>query len=488
MNPPFTRNTTNEGEHANKFNAAFAAFNTSDADQRAMGKRMAELKKDTCYHGNAGIASAFAALAHRTLKPGGVMALVLPLSATTGSSWQRFREMLVRNYSDLMVLSIAANGADMSFSSDTGMAECLVVAKKKSHEGRDRFTPESASIKFISLKRRPQGFAYANEAAKSIMDARSVRGIDDGPYGGTPLMVGDDLIGAVMSASCSVSGDLWGGVRMSDYSLAQVGYALANSSLWLPGIRSAVGLKMALLGAVGKIGLHHRDITGPPPRGPFDRMECSPTATYPALWNHNAKKETRMICQPDSQLIVRQGMEGKAATAWSAASRAHLNTEFTFGSQALAVALTERESIGGWVWPNVIFDDKGFDCAFAIWCNSTLGMLSHWWHSSRQQSSKARISLRSTESLRVLDFRVLSDEQLGTAEAIFEEFRDRELKPAYLADADPNRALLDRRVVCDLLGFDQATYEAVRQLAAKWCAEPSVHGGKKRPRGARLVL
>ena len=38
---------------------------------------------------------------------------------------------------------------------------------------------------------------------------------------------------------------------------------------------------------------------------------------------------------------------------------------------------------------------------------------------------------------------------------IFDEFRDKELQPAYLADADPNRALLDRRVICDLLGFDE---------------------------------
>ena len=35
------------------------------------------------------------------------------------------------------------------------------------------------------------------------------------------------------------------------------------------------------------------------------------------------------------------------------------------------------------------------------------------------------------------------------------------------ADADPNRALLDERVVRDLLGFDRDTYEAVRRLAAK---------------------
>ena len=98
------------------------------------------------------------------------------------------------------------------------------------------------------------------------------------------------------------------------------------------------------------------------------------------------------------------------------------------------------------------------------------------------------MTIRSAETLPVLDFRTLSDDQLRRAETIFDEFRDLQLQPAYLADADPNRALLDRRVICDLLGFDEATYGAVRRLAAKWCAEPSVHGGKKRPRGARLVV
>ena len=83
----------------------------------------------------------------------------------------------------------------------------------------------------------------------------------------------------------------------------------------------------------------------------------------------------------------------------------------------------------------------------------------------------------------MLDFRALTDEQLRTAEDIFNELRDVELKPAYLADADANRALLDRRVVCDLLGFDEEVYVAVRRLAAKWCAEPSVHGGKSSAKG-----
>ena len=88
----------------------------------------------------------------------------------------------------------------------------------------------------------------------------------------------------------------------------------------------------------------------------------------------------------------------------------------------------------------------------------------------------------------MLDIRALTDEQLHIAETVFEEFRDKNLMPAYLADVDPNRALLDRRVICDLLGFGEEIYKAVRRLSAKWCAEPSVHGGKKHPEGAKLVV
>ena len=481
MNPPFTRATNHEGAHADVTNPAFAAFDATAIDQTDMGKRVNALGKDSCYHGNAGIASAFAALAHAKLKPGGVLALVLPLSAASGLSWQGFRQTIAQRYTDVAVLSIAATGLDMSFSSDTGMAECLIVARKADTTPQNR-------IHFTSLNRRPQSFAYAAAIATGLGHGEPVRQIEDGPYGGTPLMVGDELAGEMLTAPCHADGQAWSAVRLADYSLAQTAYALADSQLWLPGSPSALELKTVPLGVVGKLGLVHRDITGPRPRGPFTKTAASPTATYPALWNHNAKNETRMICAADSSLRVRVGMEAKAAYVWESASRVHLNAEYTFGSQPLAVAFTEQESIGGRVWPNVIFNDKKFEYAFAVWGNSTLGLLSYWWHSSRQQSSKATITIRSAETLPVLDFRTLSDEQLATAEAIFDDFRDKELLPAYLADVDANRADLDHRVVCELLGFDKAIYRAVRRLAAKWCAEPSVHGGKIHPKNARPIL
>ncbi len=117
-----------------------------------------------------------------------------------------------------------------------------------------------------------------------------------------------------------------------------------------------------------------------------------------------------------------------------------------------------------------------------------MGLIGYWWHSNLQVAGRGDITINSAGSLPTLDFGKLSDEQLSTATTLFQEIRDKELKPAYLADADPNRALLDRRVVCDLLGFDEEVYRGVRRLAAKWCAEPSVHGGKARPKDASLII
>ncbi len=485
MNPPFTRATNHEGAHADITNPAFAAFDATPDDQTAMGRRVNQLGRPTCYHGNAGIASAFAALADKKLKPGGVLALVLPLSAAAGLSWQDFRKMLAEGYADLTVVSIAANGRDMSFSSDTGMAECLVVARKLL-DGASAAQDETP--RFVSLSRRPQGLYQAAEVAKELLRDVQEWNITDGPFGGSPIEIGEEEAGQTVRAARVSDGESWRAVRTADYSLAQTAQRLTESELWLPGAPTLLQLKQAPINSLGRMGYVHRDITGPLPRGPFNKAAASPTATYPALWNHNARRETRMVCEPDSQLRVRPGQTTKAGQIWATASRAHLNLDFTFGAQPLAVAFTDTKTIGGRVWPNVSFADNRCDHAFAVWGNSTLGLLSFWWHSSRQQSSKASVTIRSAESLPVLDFRALSNEQLDTAEAIFEEFRDLELKPAYLADADPNRALLDRRVVCDLLGFDEATYEGVRRLAAKWCAEPSVHGGKARPRGAALVV
>ncbi len=405
MNPPFTRNTNKIGEFADTFAGAFAAFNASKTDQKDMANRMSAFKKETCYHGHAGMASAFAALAHRKLRIGGVLALVMPLSAATGSAWRGLRQMLEEHYEDLDVLSIsAANDDELSFSADTGMAECLVIVQKATQS----HCPNDA--RFTSLTRRPRGFADAGRIARSLNDLSGVvRRIQDGPFGGTSVTFGNEVIGETMTTPSGAGGMAWGAVRLSDYSLAQVCHSLSRSMLWLPANPTAMELRTTSLGSLGLMGYHHLDITGlpslGPPQGPFDKLASSPTATYPALWNHSAKKETRIICEPDSSLQVRVGMGVKAAAVWNAASRSHLNLDFRFNSQPLAAAFTAMESVGGRAWPNVRFEIPQFEYAFSIWANCSLGLLCSWWQSNRQVSGRGTTTISAAVSLTVLDFR-----------------------------------------------------------------------------------
>ncbi len=394
MNPPFTSNTKHRDADDGILNAAFAAFRTSDETQSDMAKRLKRLAKDKTYHGHAGLGSAFAALAARKMRPNGVIALVLPFTAITSSAWAKFRELIATQYTDVTIVSIAANGYDMSFSSDTGIAECLVIGRK---QGR-RKKPSGRGT-FISLRRKPSSFVDAQELSKVVLSSATPRRLEDGPYGGLPIYRGDAVAGEMLDAPLDSHEAGWGAARILDASVAQAAHSLAKGKLWLPAEPEARKLPIALLKEVGQRGLDSQLLISAAHQGPFTQAPPSPTASYPALWNHNATKETRLVCAPDSQLHVRQGMEEKAAKLWSTASRAHISRGFRFNSQPLAVAFTEQRSAGGRAWPNVQFSNPLYDFAFTAWGNSTLGMMSYWWHSNLQVAGRGDTTIRSVNSL-----------------------------------------------------------------------------------------
>ena len=483
MNPPFTSNTKHYDSEEGVLNAAFAAFESSNEEQEAMSTRLKQLAEGTTYHGHAGMGSIFASLAYKKLRPKGVIALVLPFTVINGSSWTKLRELITTQFEDVTIFSIAANGMDMSFSSDTGIAECLIVGRKK-----DGTKSDEGRAVFVSLTSRPYGLIGALETSKSTLLCDTVRTLEGGPFGGSSIYLGEYFVGELLDSPLHEYTKGWGTGRLLDASTAQVAHSISKGELWLPAQTISVPLPVAALGQVGKRGLDSQLFISSAHKGPFIKEGLNPTATYPALWNHEDSKETRLVCAFDSSLRVRLGMEDKALSLWATASRSHISRGFRFNSQPLSVAFTDRETVGGRAWPNVSFEDDRKDFSFALWGNCTLGLICYWWHSNLQVAGRGDMTVRSAESLPVLDFRTLSDEQLAKAEEIFEEFRDKDLLPAYLADADPNRALLDRRVICDLLGFDQSIYQGVRRLAQKWCAEPSVHGGKARPKTAKFVM
>ena len=172
----------------------------------ASGRRAGEAARA---HGYAGLASWFVALADRMVRKNGTVAMVLPMTALQGISWQKARQVIARSYSDVTLLTIASSRQDdQSFSADTGMAETLIVCRESSDapDGRGRF---------VSLRRRPDSEMEATEIARAMRYASEtlpVRAIEDGPFSGNPLLVGDDQIGEMIDAPLSM--DSAGEVRI----------------------------------------------------------------------------------------------------------------------------------------------------------------------------------------------------------------------------------------------------------------------------------
>ena len=157
--------------HAKPGNPAFAAFNTTQAEQKAMSDKVKRLSAGTIGDGNAGLGTQFTAIANNMVKPGGHVALILPLSAMLGGSdspsarsWLKLRGLLAENYNDIIVVSIAqAAKIDSSFSADTDMAEVLIIARRL----KDEEKPKRLAY-FVNLAERPADKLAAQETAKAI--------------------------------------------------------------------------------------------------------------------------------------------------------------------------------------------------------------------------------------------------------------------------------------------------------------------------------
>ena len=494
MNPPFVRPTGIEAEKLGKGNPAFAAFNTSKATQKRMQRSLAKLRGGAPIGtGNSGLAADFLDLALRKARPDGVLALVLPLSAVSGKEWEEARRILGRRCQDITVVTIAGAGTfDSSFSADTGMADCLLVARTGDQQPEKRTT-------FVTLRRRPMSAVEAELLADEISRIREsgqLRAVER-MEGQSTISIGDQECGVMLDAPLPESGP-WPLVGILDGELAQVAWNLERGSLIPLGMPDAgfIGMSVQPIGEIGDRGPYHADIyweqADGAPRGPFELIKpaVSPAPSYPMLWAHYAKLERMLVVKPDSEGKMKAASGGltpsdlrtKAARIWGTATRAHYNRDLRFNSQSLIVAMTERPCIGGRAWPSVILEQREREYAFALWCNSTLGLLLHWWVANKTQSGRGTTTVTGIPNIPTLDVRTLTDEQVASAKAAFEALRERRFLPFDQIDEDPARAELDRRLLVDVLGLPETLCEPdgpIDLLRRKLAHEPQIHGGKK---------
>lgn len=483
MNPPFTRPTKHSAEAADVPVPSFAGFGTSVSEQSEMSEILKNIYQampgPRAGHGNAGLASNFIDLALRKVKPGGVIAFVLPAAFCSGASWENARDAVARKCQDICVISIAAVGTkSYSFSADTALGEVLVVATRRATTVTDD-SHEEELWRWVTLNGRPRSPVVALELAKNIVEAE---------HGN--LQLGESHAGLSTSAVFGI--DL-GQIKSQD--LIEIAMEMEQAravELTLLPTNQLMSFDLCSLGELGVAGPLHRDINGihpnGSPRGPFDTHKKPPGKVhFPMLWAHDNMKETKLIVEPDTEGKVRQGMEGKAVELWARAAHLHFSLTFRLTSQPLSACFTIEQSLGGSAWPSFVLcdgDDNGLneklDWVYPVllWSNTTLGLLARWMHGSRQQLGRSITTISRLPELKVLDPRNLSSRQLQQSEEIFEEFKDREFLPANEAYHDETRIAMDEAVVVKLLGQPDEAMKWLEVVRDQWCREPTVHGGK----------
>ncbi len=175
-------------------------------------------------------------------------------------------------------------------------------------------------------------------------------------------------------------------------------------------------------------------------------------------------------------------MSNEAADVWTTATRAHYNGDLQFNAQSLVVAMTERKCIGGRAWPSVILSNPDYEYAFALWCNSTLGLLLHWWVSNKTQAGRGTTTVTGIPNIPTLDTRTLTHEQHAEAKRQFNLLRDERFLPFDQIDEDPARARLDRALLVDVLGLPESLVAPdgpIDLIRRKLAREPQIRGNKK---------
>ena len=481
MNPPFTRPTSHEtAEAAGVPVPSFAGFGATADDQRAMSERLAELtpagNAPRAGHGNAGLASNFVDLAHAKLRPGGVLALILPFSAVSGGSWAGLRRLLHRHYRDVTVASIATDGSTRrAFSADTGMAEIALVAVK-CHAAVDVCgAVEGSSVSWTNLVQRPTSMVEAVQVARAIGDS----GWPSLPLG---VDVGADRVGCVLPGEVSEGGL----AAVAEPAVALCGVALLGCKPSLNRV-GELPVTVTKLGDIGSPGPVDRDISGTDKstgthRGPFEivTLMAGKTPSYPVLWAHDAGsgRESQIDVAPDAAGWVRAEMAERALEVWATATRLHINRDFRLNSQALAACVTAEECIGGRAWPSFALENAAWEEVVGLWMNTTLGLIGYWFAASRQQQGRASLTVTRLADLVTVDPCTLTDKQLAAAGDVFERFKRRPLRPANEAYRDATRRELDEAMLCEVLGLSADILTPLAVLRTQWCEEPSVHGGK----------
>ena len=429
-------------------------------EQREIAERRMKRVRRVARCGNTDSAALiFARLAHRMVKPGGTIALLLPSTAFSGGGtkergWPSLRRTMARKYRDIRVISVTAfREADSTFSHDTLISETMLIARRRRTGEPPSRVPEAT---FVNLREQLKDTGKALEAAREIQEA--LRLLGNQPLG-RPIQletIGESA-GSVTRTPIPLDGGPWTHNRVLSPELA----------IHAQELRSGATLRRA--GRRGTIITRLGDISRTKALGAWTPAWKSRKArATPVLLNHDCSSQRELETGPDAAMN---------ASPKTLTGRLHVNSNFRYNSQSTAACMTPAASAGGKFWPTVRLENEALEKAMAVWLNTTPGLIAHWSSANRTQHGLGYLSSRDLKEMPVLDVTRLSGKTLARMEELFEEAREVPMLPANEAWRDQARRELERRAM-DILGISPAVASEFTRMCRLWCLEPTVAGRK----------
>ena len=432
-------------------------------------------------HGQAGLGSDFGNMSNMRLKPGGVFAHVLPLTAAHAGSWTQWRIGMEKHFEDVTIISNTSSSELQSMSADTQMSEMLVVAtKRKKHP--DRWLP--TDLLCINLSSAPgtmsEGYSLAREIAEIPADQKS----------------GATRWGNWTRVTQRGAGDPWGAVGNRNVDLIAIAEELLDGNMYDPDlfVSTPMALSMTTLGELADTGPTHHTIGYPSGGDPIGAFEWTPLnelpvrPTHRSMWAADGKNQTKLIVQPTHGGSVIDRKLARQVTAQR--SRLFVNRNLAWTSQALAVANTRALVHGGRTWnalQNV--SDENAKC-ITLFSNSIFGAIVRRAYGQKgQRGPRAAVQVGAIAGIPCPAFHSDTPEA-ETARSIADTHFDRlsklTLEPFVFCFRDKNRREIDN-VVAEMLGLDaddSDTQTMMQRYRVLFASEPNVNGRSGRILGA----
>ena len=470
MNPPYSR--TRGGQ------SAFDIAGLSEKQRKGCQQRWGALIRNEPAVKTAGMAASFLSLARKKVKPRGKIGFVLPLTAAFADSWAVTRQMIAEEFEEVLAISRSGGEASEALSADTHMAEMLLVATHRKFPGPPK------PICCVTLRRIPQRLGEAGEFGRSILHALDIMRGDS-----HPIIAGNEELGQA-SVFYPAGGEPWSHLGVLSADLAIAARRLVTEGV-LPDITGGkdmpLKLPMTTIDSLFDVGPTHDLIghlhTAKAKRGAFVLHPISRPAEarhgIRSLWKADARTQNRLAVDPTHKL-TRWGAEDSVNKMLSQRGSLHYARNLRWTSQALLAASTQTDVLGGRAWTTLMHADARALKAFALWVNSSLGLITHWTRASRTQKGRGTMQVKAIADMPCPDVAALDSQALSAAANKFDALCTKELKPACQAHADPVRAEIDNFAV-EMLGLPKTqARQCVNALRELWCIEPTVHGDNRK--------